>query len=61
MKQRLKLGLAILSKSGALVLDEPSANLDEKGMEWNKGLITEYKKVRIVVVCSTNIKSEFFL
>lgn len=60
MKQRLKLGLAILSKSDALFLDEPNSNLDKKGIEWYKELISEYKNDRIVVVCSNNIESEFF-
>lgn len=60
MKQRLKLGLTILSKSGALFLDEPSSNLDEKGINWYKNLIEKYKKNRIVIVCSNNIESEFF-
>lgn len=60
MKQRLKLGLTILSKSGAVFLDEPSSNLDEKGINWYKNLIEKYKKNRIVIVCSNNIESEFF-
>ncbi len=60
MKQRLKLGLSIISKSDTLFLDEPSSNLDEKGINWYKDLILKYKNNRIVVVCSNNIKSEFF-
>jgi len=60
MKQRLKLALAIISKSDALFLDEPSSNLDHKGIEWYKKLIEEYRKNRIVVVCSNNIADEFF-
>ncbi len=60
MKQRLKLGLSILSKSDALFLDEPSSNLDERGINWYKELITKYSKKRIVVVCSNNIESEYF-
>lgn len=60
MKQRLKLALTILSKSGAVFLDEPSSNLDEKGINWYKNLILEYKRDRIVVVCSNNLHNEFF-
>lgn len=60
MKQRLKLGLSILSKSNALFLDEPSSNLDENGINWYKELIVNYNNDRIVVVCSNNIESEFF-
>ncbi len=60
MKQRLKLGLAIISKSDALFLDEPSSNLDQKGIEWYKKLIDKYRQNRIVVVCSNNIPDEFY-
>jgi ABC-type multidrug transport system ATPase subunit len=60
MKQRLKLGLAILSKSNALFLDEPTSNMDERGINWYKDLIVSYLQDRIVVVCSNNIESEFF-
>ena len=60
MKQRLKLALAIITKSDALFLDEPSANLDRKGIAWYKDLIIKYKQDRIVVVCSNNISDEFF-
>ena len=60
MKQRLKLALAIITKSDALFLDEPSANLDKKGIDWYKDLVIKYKQDRIVVVCSNNIPDEFF-
>jgi len=60
MKQRLKLGLAILSESSALFLDEPSSNLDKEGIAWYGKLIDQYKKDRIVVVCSNRIDSEYF-
>ncbi len=60
MKQRLKLGLAILSESSTLFLDEPSSNLDEKGIEWFGELIEQYKEDRIIIVCSNNIVKEYF-
>ena len=60
MKQRLKLGLAILSQSSALFLDEPTSNLDQTGIKWFGDLIKKYKQDRIVVVCSNNIASEYF-
>jgi len=59
MKQRVKLGLAILSKSDILLLDEPSANLDAQAIAWYQKLIAEYKKDRIVVVCSNHISAEY--
>ncbi len=60
MKQRLKLALAIITKSDALFLDEPSSNLDRKGIDWYKDLVVKFKQDRIVVVCSNNIPDEFF-
>jgi ABC-type multidrug transport system ATPase subunit len=60
MKQRVKLGLAIYSKTEILLLDEPLSNLDEKGMKWYSSLIEENKKDRIIIVCSNNFEKEFF-
>ena len=59
MKQRMKLGLAIASKSEILFLDEPTINLDANGIALYKELINRYAKDRIVLVCSNNIKDEF--
>jgi ABC-type multidrug transport system ATPase subunit len=59
MKQRVKLGLAFLTKSDILLLDEPSANLDAQAIAWYQKLIAEYKKDRIVVVCSNHISAEY--
>ena len=60
MKQRLKLALAILSDTDGLFLDEPTSNLDKKGIEWYKQLISANLKGRIVVVCSNHIEDEYF-
>jgi ABC-type multidrug transport system ATPase subunit len=60
MKQRLKIALAILSDTKAVFLDEPTSNLDRKGIEWYKKLIVENIYDRIIVVCSNNIEDEFF-
>ena len=59
MKQRMKLGLAIASQSEMLFLDEPTINLDAKGIALYKELIQRYHKDRIIMVCSNNIKDEF--
>jgi len=59
MKQRMKLGLAIISQSEMLFLDEPAINLDAKGIELYKSLIEKYHHDRIILVCSNNIKDEF--
>lgn len=60
MKQRLKLALAWLSDVSIILLDEPSSNLDKKGVEWYKNLAKEYSKDKLVIVCSNNIKDEYF-
>lgn len=59
MKQRLKLGLAIASESDLLLLDEPTINLDQKGVDLYRHLMDKYGHNRIIVVCSNNIKEEY--
>ena len=60
MKQRLKLGLAILSDTPLLLLDEPVSNLDKKAIAWYKQLLTEHSLDRTIVVCSNAIDDEHF-
>lgn len=52
MKQRLKLGLALFSDVPLILLDEPTSNLDKKGIAWYLDLIDKFQNNRIVVVCS---------
>lgn len=59
MKQRVKLGLALLSKTDLVLLDEPSSNLDAQAIEWFQNLVETYKENRIIVVCSNHIKAEY--
>ena len=60
MKQRVKLGLAILSDTPLLLLDEPTSNLDSKAINWYKNLIKNNIDNRLVFVASNNQKDEFF-
>ncbi|WP_317898841.1 ABC transporter ATP-binding protein [Aurantibacillus circumpalustris] len=60
MKQRLKLGLAILADSPLLLLDEPVSNLDKNAIAWYKELISRYTNNRTVIVCSNAIADEHF-
>jgi ABC-type multidrug transport system ATPase subunit len=59
MKQRLKLGLAILSDTSLLLLDEPSINLDLNGIKWYKELVQKYASNKTIIVCSNQIKDEY--
>ncbi len=58
MQQRLKVGLALLTKSAVLLLDEPTSNLDEQGMSWYHELVHEFAQDRLLVVAS-NVASDF--
>ncbi len=55
MKQRLKYCLALLRDPELLLLDEPSANLDDRGKETVDKIIREH---RGIVVIATNEKTE---
>ena len=52
MKQRLKLGLAICSDTALLLLDEPTATLDEKSVAWFHELLEQYAKDRLIIIAS---------
>ncbi len=52
MKMRLKLGLAFYSDSPILLLDEPTSNLDSKGIDWYLQEIQDNLANRLVLICS---------
>ncbi len=58
MKQRVKLGLSIISDCPILLLDEPSTNLDQMGVEWYNNLIDEFGKDRLIIVAS-NVSADY--
>ena len=58
MKQRLRLAIAICSKSDILLLDEPGSNLDAQGMDWYQNLISEFGGERLIIVAS-NVPADF--
>jgi heme exporter protein A len=55
MKQRLKYCLALLQKPELLILDEPTANLDERGKGMVEKIIGSHEGI---VIIATNEKSE---
>lgn len=58
MKQRLKLAQAFFSNTPVLLLDEPTTNLDEQGVQCYEQLIKDHTKNRIVIVGS-NVEREY--
>ncbi|GEO06520.1 heme ABC exporter ATP-binding protein CcmA [Adhaeribacter aerolatus] len=58
MKQRLKLGLAIYTDAPLLLLDEPTTNLDQEGINWYLEHVSQNRKDRLVIV-SSNVAHEY--
>jgi ABC-type multidrug transport system ATPase subunit len=59
MKQRVKLGLAILSNSSLLILDEPLTNLDDKARQWYYDLIEVFIADTRTVLVGSNRPDEY--
>ena len=58
MKQRLKLAFAFFTESEVLLLDEPSATLDEHWNNWYLKTVQQVKPERLVII-SSNIAAEY--
>ena len=58
MKQRVKLVTAILSDVPLLLLDEPTMNLDNAGIEWYHKLISDFAGSRTLIICSNLHQTE---
>jgi len=54
MKQRLKLGICFFSQSPFVLLDEPTSNLDEKGIGWYREMISRFGKNKCIVIASND-------
>ena len=59
MRQRVKLGLAILTDCPVLLLDEPCSNLDTNAIGWYQNMIAKFAQHKTVVVCSNAVKEEY--
>ncbi len=54
MKQRLKLAQAFFSDTPALLLDEPTSNLDLQGIQMYQDLLQSQTNDRLVIICSND-------
>jgi Cu-processing system ATP-binding protein len=54
MRQRLGLGVAILSEPDLLILDEPTSGLDQEGLSVLWSVIAEWREAGRMVVASTH-------
>lgn len=52
MKQRLKIGLCLFSDVPLVLLDEPTSNLDEKGLNWYLEMIGDFSAKRTIIISS---------
>lgn len=61
MKQRLKLALALFTENKIILLDEPTSNMDERGVQWYKSQVEEATKGKTVIICSNaHVEEHFF-
>jgi ABC-type multidrug transport system ATPase subunit len=58
MKQRVKLGLAILSDTPILLLDEPTSHLDDLSTQWFMDLLSGQLDGRITWIASNRVETE---
>lgn len=58
MKQRLKLAVAIYSRTSLLLLDEPTSNLDQRWSDWYNEVVLKYATNRITIICSNSREDE---
>lgn len=61
MKQRLRLGLALFTEADLVILDEPSSNLDQKGVAWYQQLLKEEIGSRSLLIGTNYNEEEAFL
>ncbi len=60
MKQRVKLALSCCTDAPILMLDEPTSNLDNQGVEWYLELIKTFASKKLLLICSNQIHEHDF-
>lgn len=60
MKQKLKLGFAFYTQNDILILDEPTANIDQTGYEWYIKEVQKQVEGKIVIISSNEPKEYTF-
>ncbi|WP_367913567.1 ATP-binding cassette domain-containing protein [Leadbetterella sp. DM7] len=60
MKQKLKLGFAFFTQNEVLILDEPTANIDQKGYEWYMEEVQKLVPERVVIISSNEPREYTF-
>jgi len=58
MQQRLKLLLALVPENQLVLLDEPTTNLDQEGVDWYLNLVNQYADKKTLIVAS-NTEREY--
>ncbi|MBS9522876.1 ATP-binding cassette domain-containing protein [Litoribacter alkaliphilus] len=54
MKQRLKLGVCFFSDSPLMLLDEPTSNLDVRGVNWYLDMVKKFGLQKTTIICSND-------
>ena len=61
MRQRVKLGFAILSDAPLLLLDEPCSHMDGDAVSWYQEVLQKHAQGRTIIVASNRDNRETFL
>ncbi len=61
MRQRVKLGLAVMNDSPLLLLDEPCSHLDASAVNWYQSLLQKYAQQKTVIIASNLDDRETFI
>ena len=54
MKQRAKLLLSLLTDASLTIIDEPTANLDDKTIRWYHDLVGKHAADKTIIICSNS-------